>query len=130
MGLDLVEISPNAVPPVAKIMDYGKFLYQKQKEAHNAKKNQHVVEIKEMKFRPVTDENDYQIKLRNLTRFIEEGDKIKINLRFRGREMSHQDVGMEMMKRLQADLGEIAAVEQFPKLDGKQMVMVMAPKKK
>ena len=128
--LDLVEIAPNAQPPVCRLMDYGKFKYQNAKKQHAAKLKQKQIQIKEVKFRPGTDENDYQIKLRNVIRFLEEGDKAKITLRFRGREMAHQEIGMAQLKRIEADLGELAIVEQFPKLEGRQMVMMLAPKKK
>ncbi len=129
-GLDLVEIQPNADPPVCKIMDFGKFRFEQQKKANEAKKKTKQVEIKEMKFRPVTDDGDYQIKLRNMRRFLEEGDKIKVNIRFRGREMSHQELGREMAARIEADLGEEIVVESRPRLEGRQMVMMIAPKKK
>ena len=129
-GLDLVEIQPNADPPVCKIMDFGKFRFEQQKKANEAKKKTRQVEIKEMKFRPVTDEGDYQIKLRNMRRFLEEGDKIKVNIRFRGREMSHQELGREMANRIEADLGEDIVIESRPRLEGRQMVMMIAPKKK
>ncbi|MEQ1662947.1 MAG: translation initiation factor IF-3 [Thiobacillus sp.] len=128
--LDLVEIAPTAQPPVAKIMDYGKFKYQESKKQHEAKLKQKQVQIKEIKFRPGTDEGDYQIKLRNLIKFLEEGDKTKITLRFRGREMAHQEIGMAQLKRVEADLLEHAVVEQFPKMEGRQLVMMLAPKKK
>jgi translation initiation factor IF-3 len=128
--VDLVEIAPQAEPPVCKLMDYGKFKYQEQKRAHDARLKQKVIQVKEVKFRPGTDENDYQVKLRNLLRFLEEGDKVKITLRFRGREMAHQEFGVRQLERLKADLEEHAQVEQMPKLEGRQMVMVMAPKKK
>ena len=128
--MDLVEIAPNAQPPVCRLMDYGKFKYQNAKKQHAAKLKQKQIQIKEVKFRPGTDENDYQIKLRNVIRFLEDGDKAKITLRFRGREMAHQDIGMAQLKRIEADLGELAVVEQFPKLEGRQMVMMLAPKKK
>ncbi len=128
--VDLVEIAPNASPPVVRLMDYGKFRYQEQKKAHEAKQKQKVVSVKEVKFRPGTDDGDYNIKLRNATRFLEDGDKCKITLRFRGREMAHQDIGMRMLERLKADLEEVGQVEQFPKMEGRQMVMVLAPKKK
>jgi translation initiation factor IF-3 len=127
---DLVEIAPTAQPPVCRLMDYGKFKYQNAKKQHAAKLKQKQIQIKEVKFRPGTDENDYQIKLRNVIRFLEEGDKAKITLRFRGREMAHQEIGMAQLKRIEADLGELAIVEQFPKLEGRQMVMMLAPKKK
>ncbi len=128
--LDLVEIAPTAQPPVCKIMDYGKFKYQESKRQHEAKLKQKQVQIKEVKFRPGTDEGDYQIKLRNLIKFLEEGDKTKITLRFRGREMAHQEIGLNQLKRVAADLAELAVVEQFPKMEGRQLVMMLAPKKK
>ena len=128
-GLDLVEISPNADPPVCRLMDYGKFKYQDSKRKHAAKKKQKVVSVKEIKFRPGTDIGDYNIKLGKLTKFLENGDKVKLTLRFRGREMAHQHLGMELLKRAEADLSELAVVEQYPKMVGRQMVMVMAPKK-
>jgi len=130
MQLDLVEIAPMAKPPVCRIMDYGKFKYRESKKQHEAKLKQKQIQVKEIKFRPGTDEADYQVKLRNLIRFLEEGDKTKITLRFRGREMAHQEIGMELLKRVEADLLEHGVVEQFPKLEGRQMVMVLAPKKK
>lgn len=130
-GVDLVEISPNAEPPVCRIMDYGKFLYEKSKSQKEQKKKQKVVQIKEIKFRPGTDDGDYQVKLRNLVRFLEDGDKAKITLRFRGREMAHQQIGIEMLNRIKADLDELAVVESFPsRIEGRQMVMMLAPKKK
>jgi translation initiation factor IF-3 len=129
-GLDLVEIAPMATPPVAKLMDFGKFKYQEQKRAHEARLKQKQVQVKEVKLRPGTDENDYQIKLRNLKRFLEDGDKCKVTLRFRGREMAHQEIGMRQLERIKADLEEIGQVEQMPKMEGRQMVMVIAPKKK
>jgi len=128
--VDLVEIAPTAVPPVCRIMDYGKFKYQEQKRAHEAKLKQKQIQVKEIKFRPGTDEGDYQIKLRNLIRFLTEGDKTKITLRFRGREMAHQELGVALLKRVEADLAAYGQVEQWPKLEGRQMVMVLAPKKK
>jgi translation initiation factor IF-3 len=128
--VDLVEIAPQAEPPVCKLMDYGKFKYQEQKRAHDARLKQKVIQVKEVKFRPATDENDYQVKLRNLVRFLEEGDKVKVTLRFRGREMAHQEYGVRQLERLKTDLEEHAQVEQMPKLEGRQMVMVMSPKKK
>lgn len=127
---DLVEIAPTAQPPVAKIMDYGKFKYQESKKQHEAKLKTKQVQIKEIKFRPGTDEGDYQIKLRNLIKFLEEGDKTKITLRFRGREMAHQEIGMAQLRRVSTDLAEVAIVEQFPKMEGRQLVMMLAPKKK
>ncbi|WP_092138190.1 translation initiation factor IF-3 [Cupriavidus sp. YR651] len=128
--LDLVEIAPNATPPVARIMDYGKFKYEEAKRAHEAKLKQKIIQVKEVKFRPGTDDGDYNVKLRNLRRFLEEGDKTKITLRFRGREMAHQEIGARMLERLKADLEELGQVEQMPKMEGRQMVMVLAPKKK
>lgn len=128
--LDLVEIAPTASPPVCRVMDYGKYKYQEQKKQHEAKLKQKQIQVKEVKLRPGTDENDYQIKLRNMTRFLEEGDKVKVTLRFRGREMAHQEFGVAQLKRIEADLVELGIVEQFPKLEGRQMVMVLSPKKK
>jgi translation initiation factor IF-3 len=128
-GLDLVEIAPMAVPPVCKLMDFGKFKYQEQKKAHEARLKQKQVQVKEVKLRPGTDENDYQIKLRNLKRFLEEGDKCKVTLRFRGREMAHQEFGLRQLERVKADLEELGQVEQMPKMEGRQMIMVIAPKK-
>ena len=129
-GLDLVEIAPMAAPPVCKLMDFGKFKYQEQKKAHEARLKQKQVQVKEVKLRPGTDENDYQIKLRNLKRFLEEGDKCKVTLRFRGREMAHQEFGLRQLERVKADLEELGQVEQMPKMEGRQMIMVIAPKKK
>ncbi|WP_121240973.1 translation initiation factor IF-3 [Sulfurisoma sediminicola] len=129
-GLDLVEIAPMAQPPVCRIMDFGKFKYQEAKRAHEAKLKQKQVQVKEVKFRPGTDENDYQIKLRNVIKFLAEGDKAKITLRFRGREMAHQEIGMRMLERIKTDLGELIQVEQFPKMEGRQLIMVLAPTKK
>lgn len=128
--VDLVEIAPQAAPPVAKLMDYGKFRYQEQKKAQEAKSKQKQVQIKEIKFRPGTDDGDYQVKLRALTRFLEEGDKCKVTLRFRGREMAHQEIGARLLERVRQDLDELGQVEQMPKLEGRQMVMMIAPKKK
>jgi translation initiation factor IF-3 len=128
--VDLVEIAPTAVPPVCRIMDYGKFKYQEQKKAHEAKLKQKQIQVKEVKFRPGTDEGDYQIKLRNLIRFLTDGDKTKITLRFRGREMAHQELGVALLKRVEADLATLGVVEQWPRLEGRQMVMVLSPKKK
>ena len=128
--LDLVEISADAVPPVCRLMDYGKHLFEKKKLAAVAKKNQHQQQIKEIKFRPGTEDGDYQVKLRNLIRFLTEGDKAKVSLRFRGREMAHQELGMELLKRVEADLLEYGAVEQHPKMEGRQLMMVIAPKKR
>lgn len=129
-GLDLVEVSPNADPPVCRIMDFGKYLFEQSKKTQSAKKKQKQIQIKEVKFRPGTDEGDYKVKLRNLTRFLEEGDKTKVTLRFRGREMLHQELGRQLLDRVENDLVELASVEQRPKLEGRQMVMVLAPKKK
>lgn len=129
-GFDLVEIAPLAKPPVCRIMDYGKFKYQESKRAHEAKLKQKQVQVKEVKLRPGTDENDYQIKLRNMTRFLEEGDKVKVTLRFRGREMAHQEFGMRQLERIKTDLEALGQVEQMPKMEGRQMIMIIAPKKK
>lgn len=129
-GLDLVEIAPMANPPVCKIMDYGKYKYQEQKKAQEARAKQKQIQVKEIKIRPGTDENDYQIKLRNLRRFLTDGDKAKVTLRFRGREMAHQELGLRQLERIQQDLADIGVVEQMPKLEGRQMVMVIAPIKK
>ncbi|KZE29800.1 translation initiation factor IF-3 [Crenobacter luteus] len=128
--VDLVEISPTAQPPVCKLMDYGKFKYEQSKKRHEAKQKQKQIQIKEIKFRPGTDDGDYNVKLRNLIRFLTEGDKAKVTLRFRGREMAHQDIGLQLLKRVEADLAEVGTVEQFPRLEGRQMVMMIAPKKK
>ncbi len=128
--LDLVEVSPTAEPPVVRIMDYGKFLFEQNKKAHSARRKQKQIQVKEVKFRPGTGESDYQIKLRNLTRFLVEGDKAKVTLRFRGREMVHQDIGRKLLERVSVDLAPHAVVEQNPLMEGKQMVMVFAPKKK
>ena len=128
--IDLVEIAPLAKPPVCKIMGFGKFKYQEAKRAHEAKLKQKQVQVKEVKFRPGTDENDYQIKLRNLIKFLQEGDKAKITLRYRGREMAHQEFGIRMLERIKGDLTEVAVVEQFPKMEGRQLIMVLAPTKK
>ncbi len=128
--VDLVEIAATANPPVCRLMDYGKFKYQEQKKAHEAKQKQHVIDIKEVKFRPGTDEGDYQIKLRNLRRFLEDGDKGKVTLRFRGREITHQEIGMRLLERVRDDLADVSVVENMPKLEGRQMVMILAPKKK
>ena len=127
-GLDLVEISPNAVPPVCKIMDLGKFKYEQQKREAEARKKQKIIEIKEIKFRPGTDEGDYKIKLGKLIQFLEEGDKAKVTLRFRGREMAHQQLGVELLNRISADVGDAGKVETMPKLEGRQMVMMIAPR--
>ncbi|WP_331250897.1 translation initiation factor IF-3 [Frigidibacter albus] len=127
-GLDLVEISPNAVPPVCKIMDFGKFKYEQQKREAEARKKQHIIEIKEIKFRPGTDSHDYEVKMRSVFKFLEEGDKVKITLRFRGREMAHQDLGMDLLNRVAADVGEKGKVESMPRLEGRQMVMMIGPR--
>ncbi|MEC9433352.1 MAG: translation initiation factor IF-3 [Pseudomonadota bacterium] len=128
VGLDLVEISPNAVPPVCKIMDFGKFKYEQQKKANEAKKKQRVIEIKEVKFRPNIDTHDYDVKMRNVTRFLEDGDKVKVTLRFRGREMAHQELGREVLERIAADTTELGKVESMPKMEGRQMIMVIGPR--
>ena len=130
LDVDLVEISPTAVPPVCRLMDYGKFKYQEQKKAAEAKSKQKVIEVKEIKFRPGTDDGDYNIKLRNIKRFLDEGDKCKITLRFRGREITHQEIGMALLQRIRDELADLIVVEQFPKLEGRQMVMMIAPGKK
>ena len=129
-GLELVEISPNAEPPVCKIMDYGKYLYQKDKAQHAAKRKQKQIQVKEIKFRPTTDEGDYQTKLRQLRGFLEDGDKVKITVRYRGRELAHQELGQQQMERVRNDLEDLGSVEQWPKMEGKQSIMVMGPKKK
>ncbi|HWJ95190.1 MAG TPA: translation initiation factor IF-3 [Telluria sp.] len=128
--LDLVEVAPNANPPVVRMMDYGKFKYQEQKKAAEAKAKQTVIEIKEVKFRPGTDDGDYNIKMRNIRRFLAEGDKCKITLRFRGREITHQEIGMALLNRIRDELGDLILIEQFPKLEGRQMIMMIAPGKK
>ena len=128
--MDLVEVAPDSSPPVCRIMDYGKYLFEENKKRHAAKKKQKQIQIKEVKFRPGTEEGDYQVKLRNLTRFLSNGDKAKVTLRFRGREMAHQELGLQLLKRVEEDLADIGAVEQYPRLEGRQMVMVIAPKKK
>jgi translation initiation factor IF-3 len=130
LEIDLVEIAPTAQPPVARLMDFGKFKYSEAKKKHEAKLKQKQIQVKEVKFRPGTDEGDYQIKLRNLIRFLGEGDKTKITLRFRGREMAHQEFGFKLLERVKADLEPHGVVEQFPKMEGRQMVMVLSPKKK
>ncbi len=130
LDVDLVEISATAIPPVCRLMDYGKFKYQEQKKAADAKSKQKVIEVKEVKFRPGTDDGDYNIKLRNIKRFLDEGDKCKITLRFRGREITHQEIGMALLNRMRTDLADLIVVEQFPKLEGRQMVMMIAPGKK
>lgn len=130
-GVDLVEISPNAEPPVCRVMDYGKYLFEKSKAAKDQKKKQKQIQIKEVKFRPGTDEGDYQVKLRNLTRFLEEGNKGKVTLRFRGREMAHQNLGIDLLNRIKAELEDLAVCESFPnRVEGRQMTMMLAPKKK
>ncbi|WP_348541311.1 translation initiation factor IF-3 [Vibrio sp. B1FLJ16] len=130
-GMDLVEISPNAEPPVCRVMDYGKFLFEKSKAAKEQKKKQKQIQIKEIKFRPGTDIGDYQVKLRNLTGFLEDGNKVKVTIRFRGREMAHQEIGVDVLNRLKEDTAEFAVVESFPtRIEGRQMIMVLAPKKK
>lgn len=130
MDVDLVEISATAVPPVCRLMDYGKFKYQEQKKAADAKAKQTVIEIKEIKFRPGTDDGDYNIKMRNIKRFLAEGDKCKVTLRFRGREITHQEIGMALLNRIRTELGDMILIEQFPKLEGRQMIMMIAPGKK
>lgn len=129
-GLDLVEIVPNADPPVCRVMDFGKFKFEQQKKAHAAKRKTKQQEIKELKFRPSTEDGDYNVKLRNLRRFLEEGDKVKVTVRFKGREMAHTELGEAMVKRIQGDIVEEAVVESFPRFEGRQMVMMVAPKKK
>ncbi len=129
-GVDLVEIAATAQPPVCRLMDYGKFRYQESKKKHDAKLKQKQIQIKEIKFRPNTDEGDYNIKLRNLTNFLNDGDKVKVTLRFRGREMAHQEFGVRLLERVKIDLEPFAVVEQFPKMEGRQMVMVLSPRKK
>lgn len=128
--LDLVEISPTSDPPVCRVMNYGKFRFEQNKKLQASKKKQKLIQIKEVKFRPGTDEGDYQVKLRNLIRFLNDGDKAKITVRFRGRELAHRELGMDLLKRIETDLEEYASVEQFPKLEGRQMSMTLAPKKK
>ncbi len=128
VGLDLLEISPNADPPVVKILDYGKFKYEQQKKKNEAKKKQKVIEIKEIKVRPNIDENDYQVKMRAMKSFIEEGDKVKVTLRFRGREMAHQDIGVRVLERIRAEMDTTSKVEQMPRMENRQMVMVLSPR--
>ncbi len=128
--LDLVEVSPTAEPPVCRLMDYGKYIFEQNKKAHAAKKKAKQIHVKEVKFRPGTEEGDYQVKLRNLTRFLSGGDKAKVTLRFRGREMAHRELGAKLLERVRDDLAEISQVEQFPKMEGRQMTMVLSPKKK
>lgn len=130
LDVDLVEIAANATPPVARLIDYGKFKYQEQKRAAEAKAKQTVIDIKEVKFRPGTDDGDYNIKLRNIRRFLEDGDKVKITLRFRGREITHQNLGLDLLNRLRDELADSIVVEQFPKLEGRQMIMMIAPQRK
>ena len=127
-GLDLVEVSPNADPPVCKILDYGKFKFEAQKKRNEAKKKQKVIEVKEIKLRPNIDEHDYQVKMRSVQKFLDEGDKVKVTLRFRGREMAHQELGVNVLNRVREDTDEVAKIESFPKLEGRQMIMVIAPK--
>lgn len=127
--LDLVEVAPQAEPPVCRIMDYGKYLFEESKKRHSARKKQKQIQVKELKFRPTTEEADYQVKLRKLIEFLQEGDKAKVTLRFRGRELMHQELGMKLLRRVEADLAEVSVVEQFPKMEGKMMIMVLAPKK-
>jgi translation initiation factor IF-3 len=129
-GQDLVEVSPTADPPVCRVMDYGKYLFELNKKQQTARKKQKQIQVKEVKFRPTTDEGDYQIKLRNLIRFLTEGDKAKVTLRYRGRELLHQDIGVGILERIKKDLEEVGQVEQFPRLEGKQMVMIIGPKRK
>tara|TARA_Y100001933_G_scaffold261617_1_gene316792 strand:+ start:1494 stop:1952 length:459 start_codon:yes stop_codon:yes gene_type:complete len=128
-GMDLVEIAPQAVPPVCRIMDWGKFRFEESKKSQAQKKKQKQIQVKEIKFRPGTDDHDYDVKMRNLRRFIDDGDKVKVTLRFRGREMAHQDLGRDLLKRVEADMEGEVTVEQFPRMEGRQMVMMLAPKK-
>jgi translation initiation factor IF-3 len=127
-GLDLVEIAPNADPPVCKILDFGKYKYEEQKKKNEARKKQKVIEVKEIKFRPSIDDHDYDVKMRSMTKFIGEGDKVKVTMRFRGRELAHQELGMDVLMRVKGDLDAIAKVEQFPRMEGRQMTMVVSPK--
>ena len=127
-GLDLVEVAPMAKPPVVKLMDFGKYKYQEQKKAAEARKNQKIIEIKEIKMRPMIDDHDYDVKMRSIKRFFEEGDKVKVTLRFRGREMAHMEIGMELLQKVKRDIDTIGKIEQEPKLEGRQMIMVIAPK--
>ena len=127
-GLDLVEVAPNADPPVCKILDYGKYKYEEQKKKNEARKKQKVIEVKEIKLRPGIDQHDYDVKMRSMNKFIEEGDKVKVTMRFRGRELAHQELGMNVLMRVKDDLDEIAKVEQFPRMEGRQMTMVVSPK--
>ncbi len=128
VGLDLLEISPNAEPPVVKVLDYGKYKYEQQKKKNEAKKKQKVIEIKEIKVRPNIDENDYQVKLRAMKMFIEEGDKVKVTLRFRGREMAHQDLGIKVLERVRVDMEPLTKIEQMPRMENRQMIMVLTPR--
>ena len=128
VGLDLVEISPQAEPPVCKILDFGKFKYEEQKKKNEARKKQRIIEIKEVKLRPGIDDHDYDVKMRSMVRFLDEGDKVKVTMRFRGREMAHQELGMEVLMRVKADIEEKSKVEQMPRMEGRQMIMVLAPK--
>ena len=128
VGLELVEISPGAAPPVVKILDYGKFKYEAQKKRNEARKNQKIIEVKEIKMRPNIDDHDYDVKMRSVNKFLTDGDKVKVTMRFRGREMAHQDIGMNVLMRVKDDVEELAKVEQYPKLEGRQMVMVIAPR--
>lgn len=130
LGLDLVEVAPNSDPPVCRVMDYGKFVFEQNKKAQSARRKQKQIQVKEVKFRPGTEEGDYQVKLRNLVKFLSQGDKTKVTLRFRGREMAHQELGAELLQRVQKDLEEYGTVEQFPLMEGRQMVMVIAPRKR
>lgn len=130
LSLDLVEVAPNSDPPVCRIMDYGKFVFEQNKKAQSARRKQKQIQVKEVKFRPGTEEGDYQVKLRNLVKFLSQGDKTKVTLRFRGREMAHQELGAELLKRVREDLEEFGTVEQFPLMEGRQMVMVIAPRKR
>ena len=127
-GLDLVEIAPNADPPVCKILDFGKYKYEEQKKKNEARKKQKIIEVKEIKLRPSIDDHDYEVKRRSMMKFIEEGDKVKVTMRFRGRELAHQELGMDVLMRVRGDLEEIAKVEQMPRMEGRQMTMVMSPK--
>ena len=127
-GLDLVEVSPNTDPPVCKILDYGKFKYEAQKKKNEARKKQKIIEVKEIKLRPNIDEHDYQVKMRNVQKFLDEGDKVKVTMRFRGREMAHQELGVNVLNRVRDDTEDVAKIEAFPKLEGRQMIMVIAPK--
>ena len=129
-GMDLVEVAPNSDPPVCRIMDYGKFVFEQNKKAQSARRKQKQIQVKEVKFRPGTEEGDYQVKLRNLIRFLSQGDKTKVTLRFRGREMAHQELGSELLKRVRDDLEEYGTIEQYPQMEGRQMIMVIAPRKR